>query len=413
MQKVAKHSSVALPLVIAVILGGLVAYARLGPARIGDLKLLLDSVSGRRIASPTVQVVANELRAAPGYEVGQYAADVPAARWLQFTSAGDIVVARTRAGEVMLLLHDRDGDGRADGRRALLTDLDRPHGLAIHDGWLYVAETTAVGRVRFDEQAGIATGDYERFITGLTADGPHVTRTIGIGPDGMLYLSQGSSCNACEEKDRRRATIMRFALDGSHAEIYATGLRNSVGFDWAPWDGALYATENGRDLLGDDFPPDELNRIEKGAFYGWPFLNGYNVPDPDLGRGHETLLASAREPVHGFRAHNAPLGITFLRSPSRPAGYERAAIVALHGSWNRSVPDGYKLVSLHWRDDGSIEERDFLTGFRAASGVIGRPAGVAEGPDGAIYVADDYGGAIYRVARRPDPGIAAGSSGIR
>ncbi len=342
------------------------------------------------------------MRAAPGFEVGLYAADVPLARWLLLTGTGDLLVARSRGGEVMLLERDRDGDGHPDGRRVLLPSLDRPHGLAIRDGWLYVAETTAVGRIRFDEHTGATTGKYQHIITGLTGDGNHVTRTIAFGPDGLLYLSQGSTCNVCEEKDKRRATMMRFEPDGTRGEIYATGLRNSVGFDWAPWDGSLYATENSRDLLGDDFPPDELNRIERGAFYGWPFVNGFNVLDPDLGRGHETLLTTAKPPAHGFRAHNAPLGIVFLRSPARPAGFERAAVVALHGSWNRSVPDGYKVVSLHWGGDGTIEERDFLIGFLGDSGVIGRPAGIAEGPDGAVYVADDYAGAIYRVSPAAD-----------
>ena len=191
---------------------------------------------------------------------------------------------------------------------------------------------------------------------------------------------------------------MRFNSDGSDGRIYATGLRNSVGFDWAPWDGALYATDNGRDLLGDDFPPDELNRIEEHGFYGWPFVNGFGEPDPEWGPGNEQKAAVAIPPVHGFRAHNAPLGIHFVRQARVPAGFERAALVALHGSWNRTTLDGYKVVSLHWQDDGRIEERDFLTGFLGPDGIIGRPTDVAEGPDGAFYVADDYGGAIYRVS---------------
>jgi glucose/arabinose dehydrogenase len=398
MRRKTSRAAISLALILAFMICGVLAYARLGPPRIGNPKVLYASLFGSGVKTSSSGEITGRLRAAPGFEVDVYAGDIPSARWLLITAGGDLIVSRSRGGEVILLERDRDGDGHPDGRRVLLPGLDWPHGLAIRDGWLYVAEKTAVGRIRFDEQTGTTSGDYRHIIAGLTGHGYHRTRTIAFGPDGKLYLAQGSTCNVCEEKDRRRATMMRFEADGTRGEIHATGLRNSVGFDWAPWDGSLYATENSRDLLGDDFPPDELNRVERGAFYGWPYANGFNVLDPDMGRGHEALLSTAKPPAHGFRAHNAPLGIAFLRSPARPPGYERAAVVALHGSWNRSVPDGYKVVSLHWAADGSIEERDFLTGFLNDSGVIGRPAGIAEGPDGAVYIADDYAGAIYRVA---------------
>jgi glucose/arabinose dehydrogenase len=220
---------------------------------------------------------------------------------------------------------------------------------------------------------------------------------VRAGPDGLLYVAQGSTCNVCTEQDDRRATMMRFQPDGSGGEIYATGLRNSVGFDWAPWSGDLYATDNGRDMLGDDFPPCELNLIEQGSFYGWPYFNGANLPDPDMGADPLADQRKPTSPVHGFRPHNAPLGITFIDSTGWPDGYERIALAALHGSWNRSSPDGYKVVSLHWTDSG-IEERDFLTGFNRDGDIAGRPVDVAQGPDGAIYISDDYAGAIYRVS---------------
>src|SRR5262249_58959878 len=143
-----------------------------------------------------------------------------------------------------------------------------------------------------------------------------------------LYVSIGSSCNVCIEDDQRRATIMRFNLDGSAGEIYASGLRNAVDFDWQPGTGALYATDNGRDLLGDDFPPCELDRIVAGGFYGWPFANGDRVPDPDFGAGHEAEIAASIPPVHGFRAHNAPLGMTFVRGDHVPAAYRGGAVGA-------------------------------------------------------------------------------------
>jgi cytochrome c553 len=263
---------------------------------------------------------------------------------------------------------------------------------------LYVAESGGVRRLRFDPVSRTASGPPEAVVSGLPAGGGHWTRTLRFGPDGHLYVSIGSSCNVCLEDDPRRASIVRHRSDGRAPEIFASALRNAVVFDWRPETGELYATDNGRDLLGDDVPPCELNRVVEGGFYGWPFAYGDRVADPDLGEGHAADVARSLGPVHAFRAHNAPLGLTFLRGAGLPPAYRGAALVALHGSWNRTRKDGYKVVSLHWNADGTIEERDFLTGFLDGEDVYGRPVDVAEGPDGAIYVSDDYGAAIFRVA---------------
>lgn len=392
----ARRIAAGIAIAVVVLLAALAAFVWWGPITVSDKRVMLGFLLGRGIEAPTATRVAMQLRVPSGLAVHAYSTEVPLARVIIFTPAGDLIVSRTRGGIVSLLERDRNSDGRPDGHRVLFEGLDGPHGLALRDGWLYVAERTAIGRTSFDAAEGKATGPYSHVLTGLTSDGFHQTRTIASGPDGWLYLSQGSTCNVCIEKDQRRATIMRLRPDGSGAEIVATGLRNSVGFDWAPWDGGLYATENGRDLLGDDFPPDELNRIERGGFYGWPFINGNGVPDPELGDGYDESIP-AIAPAHEFRPHNAPLGIHFLRSANLPPGYERTALVALHGSWNRRTPDGYKVVALQWQPDGTIVERDFLSGFLGPDGIIGRPAWVTEGPDGAVYVSDDYAGVIYRV----------------
>jgi glucose/arabinose dehydrogenase len=359
---------------------------------------------GTRAKGP--EPVTDRLRPPAGTTVSVFAADLPEVRFLRFTAAGDLLATQPRSGRVVRLTPDRNGDGLSDARHEVLSGLNRPHGLDLHDGWLYVAETDAVGRVRFDPATGKASGPFERVVTGLPGGGNHWTRTLRFGPDGLMYVSIGSTCNVCLEKDRRRAAIVRYRPDGSGEEVFATGLRNSVGFDWRPEDGQIYATDNGRDLLGDDFPPCELNRVVRGGFYGWPCANGDRVPDPDFGKGREARIAASIPPVHGFRAHNAPLGITFLRGEGVPAAYRGAAVVALHGSWNRTRKDGYKVVSLDWGSDGGIAERDFLTGFLGATDddVIGRPVDIAEGPDGSVYVSDDYAGVIYRVEwkeRRP------------
>ena len=170
-----------------------------------------------------------------------------------------------------------------------------------------------------------------------------------------------------------------------------------MGFDWQPDTGDLYGVDNGRDLLGDNFPPCELNQIVSSGFYGFPVVNGFGVPDPDYGEGQALLIEKAQSPAHGFGAHTAPLGFRFIEAKKAPAEYQNAALVALHGSWNRTKKAGYKVVSLHWQEDGSIEERDFLVGFEDEEDVTGRPADIVEGPDGAFYVSDDYAGAIWRV----------------
>ncbi len=260
----------------------------------------------------------------------------------------------------------------------LLDGLDGPNGLDLWHGYLYVAEQDKVGRVRFDDANGRSGAVRSRHHgicrrrQSLEEDDPV------LGPDGLLYLTIGSSCNACLEDDERRAAMLRYTPDGKFVDIYATGLRNSAGFDWRG-DGTLYATDNGRDLLGDDFPPCELDQIEQGGFYGWPFANGdrvYRIRTSGRTRSGDRRRRSRR--YSRFRAHNAPLGIVFLKSERQRAEFRGAALVALHGSWNRSKKDGYKVVALHWDADGAISSSDFVTGFLVDEGVIGRPAELAE-----------------------------------
>jgi glucose/arabinose dehydrogenase len=351
-------------------------------------------------APPAKSELEKRLKLPDGFAVTLFADGISNARFLRFTSAGDLLVSSPREGTVFLLERDADGDGRADGVRKLLTGLDKPHGLEFSGDWLYVAETGAVKRVRFDPAARATRGEVETVLSGLPIGGNHWTKTIGLGPDGWMYLAMGSSCNVCIEEDTRRATMNRFKEGASDFEVVATGLRNSVGFDWRPADGALYATDNGRDLLGDDVPPCELNKIEPGKFYGWPFVLGSGALDPDFGAQGGDKIAEAVPPAHAFGAHTAPLGMRFYRGHSFPERYRGQAFVALHGSWNRTKKSGYKVVLLEWRADGSIAESDFLAGFEVNEDVIGRPVDVLDGPDGSLYVSDDFGGAIYRVSYR-------------
>jgi glucose/arabinose dehydrogenase len=336
----------------------------------------------------------------PHFELEVFAEGIPNARFMRFTSAGDLLVSSPREKTVYLLERDANGDGKADGVRKLVTNLDAPHGLDFADDWLYIAETGAVKRTRFDAAGRVTTTPIETILPDLPTGGNHWTKTIRLGPDGWMYVSMGSTCNVCLETDPRRATIARFKPDGSGYETYASGLRNSVGFDWRPADGALYANDNGRDLLGDDIPPCELNKIEKGKFYGWPFLYGANVLDPDFGSKGGDKIPGAVPPAHAFGAHVAPLGMRFYRGTAFPEKYRGQAFAAQHGSWNRTKKSGYKVVLLEWKPDGQIAESDFLTGFEVDEDVVGRPVDVLDGPDGALYVSDDFAGVIYRISYR-------------
>jgi glucose/arabinose dehydrogenase len=346
-------------------------------------------------------VLADRVNLPHGFSINTFAGGLGTPRMLRFTATGDLLVSSPGTGKVFLLERDADGDGRADGQRVVLDKLTAPHGLAIQDGWLYVTEIDGVLRIGFDAAARAVSGEPQHVITGLPRGG-HWTKTIGIGPDGWLYVAMGSSCNVCAETDRRRAAITRYHLDGTGEEIYATGLRNAVGFAWQPGTGALYATDNGRDWLGDDFPPCEVNRVVQGGFYGWPFANGERVPDPDYGKGHEEDIAKSIPPAHAFGAHVAPLGITFYTGSLFPERYRGAAFVAQHGSWNRSKRSGYKVVALLFAADGSMVEEDFATGFMIDEQVFARPVDVAVGPDGALYVSDDFTGSVYRITYHAD-----------
>lgn len=356
---------------------------------------ILDFLTGKQIKAPSEATREQRFRLPEGFHIGLYAEGVNNARMMRMTGTGDLLVSSMRPGEVILLHRDDNGDSAADGRTVLLSGLDLPHGLALRDGYLYVAETGRIIRVPFD-QAARTVGAIEVIFDGLPPGGNHRTRTIDFGPDGLLYVTVGSTCNVCIEDHPYRAAMVRMQPDGSDASLYATGLRNTVGFDWQPGTGRLYGTDNGRDLLGDDIPHCEINLIEEGQFYGWPFTFDDRVVDPDFGAGRETEIANSRVMVHGLGAHVAPLGIKFLSGTGLPEPYAGQALVALHGSWNRSELSGYKVVALEFGDDG-VSEMDFLTGFEHEGDVIGRPVDIEQGSDGSIYISDDYAGAIYRV----------------
>ncbi len=331
-----------------------------------------------------------------GFELNIYATGLGKARLMVMTSKGDILLSVPPQGKIKLITQDANNDGRADTIKTLISGLKRPHGLMLHKGYLYIAEYNRVVRYAFNQTNATISSIPDVIVKGIPDDGDHKTRTLKRGPDGWLYLTIGSSCNICEEKHKWRATMLRFQADGSQLSIFASGLRNTVGFDWHPGTRRLYGVENGRDWLGDDFPPDELNQITQNGFYGWPYRHGNNEPDPDFGTKGGAKTKDAIPPAYAFGAHVTPLSIRFLHHARKP-GFHHAALVTLHGSWNRSKKVGYEIISLHWDSDGKIMQKSFLKGFEKNDDVIGRPVDVLEAPDGTLYVTDDLAGAIYRI----------------
>lgn len=326
------------------------------------------------------------------YSFTVYARDLGQPRLMQMTENGDLIVSGYRDGTIMLVRRDGDGDGRSDGHSVISAGLGNPHGLLLEGNTLLVAEEQRVVKYDFDGR----TLSNERVLLRGIPPGGHSSRTLKRGPDGFLYLSIGSSCNACIEDHPWRAAIIRFKEDAA-PELFASGLRNSVGFDWQPGTAALYGVDNGRDNLGDDVPDDEVNRIEAGRHYGWPFVHGAGVKDPALFTKMPAGIAAVAQ-VHGLGGHVAPLSILFL-AHQPDAARNGSALVAEHGSWNRSVKSGYRIVRLSFQGS-SIREEVFMSGCEMADEVICRPVDILETTDGSLYVTDDYAGAIYRIAQR-------------
>ncbi len=335
---------------------------------------------------------ASDLSLPPGFKIDVFADGLGHPRFMATSPDGVLFVTLIGSGRVAAL-PDIDGDGAADKTLIYLSGLHRPNGIAFYKGYLYIGETHQVIRVKYN---GIGQPPSKReVVVARLPQGGHFTRTVGIGPDGKLYVSIGSSCNVCIEKDRRRAAIVRYNLDGSGEEIFAEGLRNSVGFAWHPETDELWASDNGRDWLGDDLPPDEINIIRKGKHYGWPYCYGNRVPDPDYGTPGR--CAKTVPPVFEIQAHSAPLGIAFYNGSTFPKEYRGDLFVAFHGSWNRTVPTGYKVVRIKIRDGKPAGIEDFVSGWLRGGKAKHRPVDIHVGTKGEMYISDDRGGKIFVV----------------
>jgi glucose/arabinose dehydrogenase len=351
------------------------------------------------LPQPAPSADLSTIRLPPGFAIELFAGDLGHPRFLALDPRGTLLVSVPRAGRV-IALPDDDRDGRADAVVPVVEGLELPHGLAFLDGRLYVAETGRVVRFDYDPATRRARGAPTVLVPDLPARGSHWTRTITIGPDRHLYVSVGSSCNSCEERDRHRATIQRYDVNGLNGSAFATGLRNAVGIAFRPGTSQLWATVNGRDWLGDDRPAEYVTRVEEGGFYGWPYCHwtaGGLVPDPDLGGANR--CGAALRPSVLYQAHTAPLGLAFYTGSQFPAEYRGDLLVALHGSWNRAVPVGYKVIRVRLGGATPAVE-DFATGWLVGGRYWGRPVDLAVAPDGALFLSDDSLGAVYRISYR-------------
>ena len=343
-----------------------------------------------------------------GFSVSVFTEDLHGPRVLTHDPMGTLVVSLPEPGKIVAL-PDTNNDGVSDRIVDVLSGLESPHGILFYENKLYVAEPGVVATYTYDPKTYAATGRTE-ILTLPTKGGGHSTRTLYriSTPEGeKLLVSVGSSCNVCVEEDEYRSTIISANFDGSDAKVYARGLRNSVFMATHPVTGELWATEMGRDLLGDDTPPDEVNIVKEEGNYGWPICYGKNIHDTDFDQ-NTYIRAPCTEPFEtpshiDLQAHSAPLGIAFIPEEGWPEALWHDAIVAFHGSWNREEPTGYKLVRLQLSDTGAYEGvEDFMAGFRTDGEVLGRPVDVMVEPGGLMYVTDDMAGVVYRIVYRGD-----------
>ncbi len=368
-----------------------------------DIARLLEQSPGA--ASPAEKILgpgAMPLKLAPGWAISIFAQGLDGARVLALDPAGNLLVSLTRQGRVVAL-PDKAQRGVAEQVVSVLQGLDRPHGLAFGPEKaprLYVAETREVSAYDYDP-ATLQAANKQKIID-LPPGGRHFTRTLLFLPppqEQQLLISVGSDCNVCVEKDWRYAKILETDTDGTRLETYASGLRNAVFLALHPVTKHVWVTEMGRDWLGDDLPPDEINIIMKGADYGWPWCYGRRVHDRDFdpSGSHQDFCKDTVPPFIDVPAHSSPLGLAFFPA-EWPPEYRYHLLVAYHGSWNRTVPRGYKVVRYRLDKAGNyLGEEDFITGWLTPEGVLGRPVDILIKDNGEIFISDDKAGVVYRV----------------
>ncbi len=331
-----------------------------------------------------------------GFSISEYARGVTNARSMALGANGTVFVGTRSEGSVYAVV-DSDKDNTADKVITLATGLFAPNGVAFREGALYVAEVHRV--LRFDDIEAQLNNPPQPVVINaeLPTDRWHGWKFIRFGPDGKLYVPVGAPCNVCEREDERYASLLRMNADGSGLEIFAKGIRNTVGFDWHPDSHELWFTDNGRDNLGNDVPPDELNRAPKqGLHFGFPYCHSGRIPDPDF--GEQRPCTQFTSPAQELGPHVAAIGMRFYTGKMFPAAYRNQIFIAEHGSWNRRDRIGYRVTLVRLEDHKATSYEVFAKGWLQDSGVWGRPSDVLVMPDGALLVTDDLAHKIYRIS---------------
>jgi len=362
---------------------------------------LLVFLAGFAVSACAEKIQGNldKIKLPPGFQVSLFSEQTPDARSLALGDDGTVYVGSS--GDKVYALRDADRDGKAESVSIVASGLNMPNGVAWVKGDLYIAEIDRIVKLK-DIAARLADPPKpEPVFDGYPKDRHHGWKYLRLGPDGKLYAPVGAPCNICLSEKEIYASLTRLDPDGKNFEIFARGIRNTVGFDWEPQTGALFFTDNGRDLLGDDLPPEELNAAPKpGLHFGYPFCHAGDIADPEFGK--QRACSEFTPPVWKFPAHTAALGIRFYRGKQFPQAYQGQLFVAQHGSWNRSVPQGYRVVLVKFKDGKPVADEVFADGWLQAGGaVLGRPVDVLEWTDGSLLVSDDKNGVVYRIAYKP------------
>lgn len=341
-----------------------------------------------------------KIKLPPGFQIEIFAENVPNARGMALGKKGTVFVGSRRAGRVYAL-RDLDGDGRPEKIQTIALGLRMPVGVAFYKGDLYVSEINRVLRFKSIESHLDSQVTPEVVNGSFPDEVHHGWKFIKVGPDEKIYVPVGAPCNACEKKDKRYATIMRMNLDGSSLEVFASGVRNTVGFDWHPATKEMWFTDNGRDQLGDDLPPDELNHAPtRGLHFGFPYCHGGFFLDPEWGKGKS--CNDFKAPAMKLGPHVAALGMRFYKGKAFPKEYQGQIFIAEHGSWNRSKKIGYRITWVRIENNKAVHYETFAEGWLQGEKAWGRPVDILNMPDGSILISDDHAGVIYRVSyKRP------------